>query len=171
MAEVRIERADAGRIGELEPITRSFHRHHLTVDPAIPGIPPRHEDDWWAIRSERYRGWLGAGDGAFLLIAELEGSPVGYAFATLHDQDDSHATGERFAQLESLAVLERTRGAGIGTALLRQVYRELHAAGVGEMVISALVTNDPAIRLYEREGFRPWVVLLIGRIPDPDRGS
>ncbi len=96
---------------------------------------------------------------------------MGYAFATLHDQDDSHTTGERFAQLESLAVLERTRGAGIGTALLRQVYRELHAAGVREMVISALVTNDPAIRLYEREGFRPWVVLLMGRVPDPDRGS
>ncbi len=77
MAEVRIERADAGRIGELEPITRSFHRHHLTVDPAIPGIPPRHEDDWWAIRSERYRDRLGAGDGAFLLIGRGRGRPGG----------------------------------------------------------------------------------------------
>jgi RimJ/RimL family protein N-acetyltransferase len=38
------------------------------------------------------------------------------------------------------------------------------------MVIGVLATNEPAMRLYEREGFRPWVVLTMGLVPDPDAG-
>jgi hypothetical protein len=37
------------------------------------------------------------------------------------------------------------------------------------MVIGVLATNEPAMRLYAREGFRPWVVLTMGTVPDPDR--
>jgi hypothetical protein len=37
-----------------------------------------------------------------------------------------------------------------------------------EMVIGVLATNEPAQRLYEREGFRPWVLLNLGKVPDPD---
>ena len=87
---------------------------------------------------------------------------------TVHDEDDSHRTRERFAELQSLAVLEDRRGEGIGSALLHQVYREVRAAGMTEMVIGVLATNEPAMRLYEREGFRPWVVLTMGTVPDLD---
>ena len=87
---------------------------------------------------------------------------------TVHDEDDSHRTGARFAELQSLAVPEDRRGEGIGNALLHQVYREVRAVGIVEMVIGVLATNEPAMRLYEREGFRPWVVLTMGTVPDPD---
>ena len=102
------------------------------------------------------------------MIAEDDAGPVGYALVTFHDTDDSHTTGDRFAELQSLAVLERARGAGIGTQLLHQVYRDLRSMGVEEMVIGVLATNEPAQRLYEREGFRPWVLLTMGKVPDPD---
>jgi RimJ/RimL family protein N-acetyltransferase len=36
------------------------------------------------------------------------------------------------------------------------------------MVIGVLATNEAAMRLYEREGFRPWVVLTLGKVSDPD---
>jgi hypothetical protein len=36
------------------------------------------------------------------------------------------------------------------------------------MVIGVLATNEPAMRLYRREGFEPWVVLTLGKVPDPD---
>ncbi|HEX6844717.1 MAG TPA: GNAT family N-acetyltransferase [Actinomycetota bacterium] len=87
---------------------------------------------------------------------------------TVHDIDDSHVTGERFAELQSLAVLDDRRGRGLGTDLLHAVYRRVRAAGIEEMVIGVLATNEPAMRLYEREGFRPWVVLTMGKVPDPD---
>jgi ribosomal protein S18 acetylase RimI-like enzyme len=48
------------------------------------------------------------------------------------------------------------------------VYRQVRRRGVGEMVIGVLATNEPAKRLYEREGFRPWVILTMGTVPDPD---
>ena len=164
---MRIVRAGADRLPEVEPLARALHRHHLTVDPAIPGVPPRDEDGWWRVRSARYRGWL-ADPATIMLLAEDDGAAVGYALVTVHDEDDSHRTGARFAELQSLAVPEDRRGEGIGTALLHQVYREVRAVGIVEMVIGVLATNEPAMRLYEREGFRPWVVLTMGTVPDPD---
>ena len=35
-------------------------------------------------------------------------------------------------------------------------------------MIGVLATNEDARRLYEREGFRPWVLLTLGKVPDPD---
>jgi ribosomal protein S18 acetylase RimI-like enzyme len=169
VAGVRIVRADAERIPDLEPLTRSLWRHHATVDPAIPGIPPRDEDGWWRIRSDRYRAWLAEPD-AFLLVAVEGDRPIGYALVSVHGIDDSHLTGDRFAELQSLAVLEDRRGEGIGTALLHQVYREVRARGIEEMAIGVMVPNRDAQRLYEREGFRPWLTVNLGKVPDPDAG-
>ncbi len=169
MSGVRIVRGGVERISDLEPLTRSLWRHHVTVDPGIPGIPPRDEDGWWTIRSDRYRGWLAEPD-AFLLLAEDGDEPVGYALVTIHGIDDSHLTGDRFAELQSLAVRDDRRGDGIGTTLLHQVYREVRAVGVEEMAIGVMVSNAAAQRLYEREGFRPWLTINLGKVPDPDAG-
>ena len=166
-AGVRIGRAGPERVADLEPLARALHRHHVRVDPGIPGVPPRDEDGWWRVRAARYREWL-ADPASILLLAEDGTTAVGYALVTVHGEDDSHRTRERFAELQSLAVLEDRRGDGIGTALLHQVYREVRAAGMTEMVIGVLATNAPAMRFYEREGFRPWVVLTMGTVPDPD---
>jgi ribosomal protein S18 acetylase RimI-like enzyme len=165
---VRIALAGPNRIAELEPLTRSLHAHHLTVDPAIPGIPPRDGDAWWEIRRARYEEWL-AEPGSFLLIAQDDGAaPAAYALVTFHGIDDSHTTGDRFAELQSLVVADGRRGEGLGTELLHEVYRQVRASGVEEMVIGVLATNEPAMRLYRREGFEPWVVLTMGKVPDPD---
>jgi ribosomal protein S18 acetylase RimI-like enzyme len=164
---VDIAVAGAERLPDIEHLTRALHEHHLTVDPAIPGIPPRDAETWWEIRRGRYEAWLEEPD-SFLLIAEDDGAVVGYAFATFHDRDDSHVTGERFAELQSLVVEADRRGEGAGTSLLREVYREVRRRGAEEMVIGVLATNEPALRLYEREGFRPWVLLTLGKVPDPD---
>jgi ribosomal protein S18 acetylase RimI-like enzyme len=162
---VRIVVAGVDRIAEVEPLTRSLHAHHLTVDPAIPGIPPRDEDAWWSIRRARYEAWLAEPD-TFLLIAEGGDGLDGYALVTFHGTDDSHATGDRFAELQSLVVAPGRRGEGVGTELLHEVYRQVRARDVEEMVIGVLATNERAMQLYRREGFRPWVVLTLGKVPD-----
>jgi ribosomal protein S18 acetylase RimI-like enzyme len=167
MPDARIALAGAEALARIEPLTRSLHEHHRTVDPAIPGVPLRDTDAWWAVRSERYRAWLAEPD-TFLLVADDDGGAVGYALVTFHEKDDSNATGDRFAELQSLAVAPDRRGEGIGTALLHEVYREVRRRGVEEMVIGVLATNDAAMRLYEREGFRPWVVRTLGTVPDLD---
>jgi GNAT superfamily N-acetyltransferase len=165
---IHIVKVGAERVDDLEPLARSMHAYHLTVDPAIPGIPPRDEDGWWALRRERYQRWLTA-PGAFALVAETDDPatrPIGYAVVSIHGgPDDSHVTGERFAELQSLAVLEGMRGAGVGSALLHAVYAELRALGIEELAIGVLATNHDALRLYEREGFTPWVVITLGKVP------
>ena len=163
---IHISNVGGERVDDFEPLARSLHAHHLTVDPAIPGIPPRDEDGWWTIRRERYAQWLAEPD-AFALLASVEGdpTPVGYAVVSIHGPDDSHRTGPRFAELQSLAVLEGSRGAGIGSALLHRVYEELRRLDIGELAIGVLATNHEAMRLYEREGFTPWVVTTLGKVP------
>ena len=163
MIEVTVAGPD--RIGDLEVLTRSLHEHHLTVDPEVPGIAPRSTDGWWEVRRGRYGAWLEEED-SFLLLAEEDGAAVGYALVTFHDRDDSHTTGDRFAELQSLVTAPDRRGEGIGTMLLKEVYRQVRSRGAEEMVIGVLATNDRAQRLYEREGFRPWVVLNLGKVPE-----
>ena len=48
---------------------------------------------------------------------------------------------------------------------LRRVYAEVRAQGVEEMMIGVLATNDRVRRFYEREGFAPWVLLTLGKVP------
>jgi GNAT superfamily N-acetyltransferase len=163
---VRIELAGVERVGDFEPLWTSLHEHHLTVDPNVPGIPPRTADESWPIRRARYEEWL-THPGAFALLALDGEEPVGYAVVSFHDRDDTHTTGDRFAELHSLAVRADRRGAGIGTRLLRRVYAEVRAQGVEEMMIGVLATNDRVRRFYEREGFTPWVLLTLGKVPDP----
>lgn len=161
---VRIEKVGAERVADFEPLWKALHEHHLTVDPDVPGIPPRTADESWPIRRARYEEWL-SHPGAFALLALDGDEAVGYAVVSFHDRDDTHTTGERFAELHSLSVLADRRGAGIGTRLLRRVYAEVRAQGVEEMMIGVLATNDRVRRFYEREGFAPWVLLTLGKVP------
>ncbi len=164
---IDIVKAGGERVDDLEPLARSLHAYHLTVDPAIPGIPPRDADGWWAIRRERYARWLAEPD-AFALLAQRDdekAEPVGYAVVSIRGADDSHRSGSRFAELQSLAVMDGMRGAGIGSALLQAVDGELRELGLEELAIGVLATNHEAMRLYEREGFKPWVVITLGKVP------
>jgi ribosomal protein S18 acetylase RimI-like enzyme len=170
MGTARIALAGVDALPRIEPLTRSLHEYHRTIDPEIPGVPLRDTDGWWAVRRERYTAWLTEPD-TFLLVADDDGATVGYALVTFHDRDDSNTTRDRFAELQSLAVAPDRRGSGIGTALLREVYRQVRRRGAEEMVIGVFATNHEAMRLYEREGFRPWVVLTLGKVPDPDATS
>jgi GNAT superfamily N-acetyltransferase len=51
----------------------------------------------------------------------------------------------------SVAVLDRMRGQGVGSALLRALIEEARARGVG--LCLNVRDGNPALRLYERMGF------------------
>jgi len=171
MTAVRIVWAGPERIGDLEPLWKSLYGHHRSVDPMIPGVALRGEEESWSLRRAEYVQWLAEPDAFALIAEEEEGRAVGYALVHFREQDDSRVTGGRFGELESLAVLPEARGRGIGTALMAAVYRELRALGVGELEIGVLVTNDGARRFYEREGFRPWLVKYFGPLPEAREGE
>ncbi len=166
MGGLRIVKVGEERIDDLGPLWKSMQAHHREVAREIPGIPLREPEDSWARRRAEYLRWL-AQPGAFALIAEIDGTAVGYTLVTIYEPgDDTHVTGERFAEMQSLSVLPEHRGGGIGNRLMEAVYEELRAIAVREMVIGVMAGNEGAARLYERHGFRPWVLKYIGRIPD-----
>jgi len=52
--DTRIEKVGVERVADFEPLWKALHEHHLTVDPQVPGIPPRTADESWPIRRTRY---------------------------------------------------------------------------------------------------------------------
>ena len=95
-----------------------------------------------------------AGGRAALLVAERRGRLAGYALALFRQ-------GSQVARLYSVAVHPDVAGMGIGGMLLAAA--EAAALGKGRVTLRLEVREDniAALRLYEREGYRP-----IGRIAD-----
>jgi GNAT superfamily N-acetyltransferase len=85
--------------------------------------------------------------------------------------DDTHVTGERWAELQSLSVEPLHRGRGLGTRFMERVYEEQATTGIEELAIGVIATNEVAMRFYERQGFRPWVVTTLGKVPKPTQSS
>lgn len=164
-ADVRIVRAGADRIPDLEPLWRALHAQHLAVDPRLPGIPVRSQDEAWRRRRDLYVDWLAEKD-AILLLAETRATAVGYALSHMHEPDEAWDTRGRFGVLESLAVLPEMRGRGVGRMLMAALHAELRHLGVTTLAIGVIDTNGGARRFYERLGFRPWMIHYLGTIPD-----
>lgn len=93
-------------------------------------------------------------DGDLGFIAETEGQPVGAAWWRLFNEDD-HGYGfiEPTVPEVSIAVAEKMRGQGIGTALLRAIIEQASKQHVSVLSLS-VERDNPALRLYERFGFR-----------------
>ncbi|MGZ8585471.1 MAG: GNAT family N-acetyltransferase [Actinomycetota bacterium] len=120
----------------------------------------------WPLRRANYLRWLHEEPDAFVLIAEVDGAePIAYALVSIDGADDTHVTGERIAELQTLSVLPSHRNAGLGTRMMEAVVAELRSLGTHELVIAMIATNEPARRFYERFGFRPWLTVALGRVP------
>ena len=92
---------------------------------------------------------FGPAPAAEVLIARMEGIPVGFAlfFPTF-----STFLGRRGLWLEDLFVYPEHRGAGVGRALLSALARIACDRGCGRFEWAVLDWNTPAIAFYERLG-------------------
>jgi ribosomal protein S18 acetylase RimI-like enzyme len=156
-AGITIRKAGTEILDRLEPLWLALHDHHQAVAP--PAVYQPGERSWRARRAA-YAQWLAA-PGSFVLVAERGGSLLGYALVAVRPgPDDTWASGDRLAELETLSVAPEVRGQGIGSRLLDAVDAELARLGIGDLFIAALVGNEGAIRLYERRGLRPVMTYL-----------
>jgi ribosomal protein S18 acetylase RimI-like enzyme len=158
---IEIARGSATDIPRLEPLWVAVHHVHQE---SMPELGPYVDDTTtWAYHTDLYAELLAKSD-SILLLALVDGELAGYGLACVHDVDgtwipDTWVTGARIGEVESLSVSAAHRGAGIGTRLLDELEAFLHEAGAEDIIIGALPAN-PAVRLYERRGYRPtWLYL------------
>jgi ribosomal protein S18 acetylase RimI-like enzyme len=168
--EVEIVEAGAERLDDLESLWRAMHASNAEIAGEVCEVAPfRRAEDSWRRRRAEFKRWMGAGD-AWLLIAEREGSPVGFAFFRICDGDWSFETNGRMGELEALSVEPELRRWGIGSLLMEEVERRLAAAGVGFIGLAVIAGNEEALRLYRRWGMAPSYVRYLGRTL-PGRGG
>jgi GNAT superfamily N-acetyltransferase len=86
---------------------------------------------------------------AAVVIAELEGAPVGFA---LYFYSYSTFLAKAGIYLEDLYVRKSHRGNGIGRALLRHLAQQAESEGCGRLEWRVLNWNASAIRFYESLG-------------------
>ena len=168
--EVEIVEAGAERLDDVEPLWQAMHEHNAEIaGDARAVVPFRGTDDSWQRRRDEFERWMRAGD-AWLLIAEREGSPVGFAFFRICEGDWSFATNERMGELEALSVEPGLRRWGIGSLLMEEVEQRLAAAGVGFIGLAVIAGNEEALGFYKRWGMAPSHVRCLGRTI-PGRGG
>jgi ribosomal protein S18 acetylase RimI-like enzyme len=148
---------DAGKLEELAPLYAALLAHHADL-PDVPLVQPPGRS--WSLRRAEYEGWLRDADG-FVVVARRDGVAVGYAVvSTAAGPDDMWVTGDRIAEVQTLCVRTADRSTGIGTSLLDVIDSELSSQGVRDIQIAVVATNAEAIRLYQRRGFTPRLVVL-----------
>jgi ribosomal-protein-alanine N-acetyltransferase len=112
--------------------------------PAARALEVASFDEPW---SERVlRDELEAPGRAYVVAEDPVGRVVGYAGLMV-------AVGE--AHVMTIAVDPEHRGRGIGTRLMLAVARAGLDAGAEHLTLEVRATNERALRLYERFGFRP----------------
>ena len=112
----------------------------------------------------KWRSWVlkvHEEEGGHVLVAEAEGvGPVGYVLFRSRVERPLW-TPRRTAIIYDLYVRPGWRRRGIGTRLLEAALELLGQEGATHVRVSALASNEPALRLYRKLGFREHMITLV----------
>ncbi len=123
--------------------------------------PDRRRDPNFAVEHWRELQHRCAEKHGIMLIAEMNGKAVGWAFA--HDE-----RGEVFVVeperthgfLAELFLLPQARGKGLGRALIEGCEAWARERGHRLLTVGVLSQNPTAIRAYEGAGYAPYVTIM-----------
>lgn len=129
-------------------------RYDPTLDPAYS-------------RSAEGRAWLTEciqNPDSCVLIAELEGRPVGMLIGRMDEPSPWRKIGERLAELEMFCVEPGIRGRGLGRGLLDAFAAWAKERKAERLWVRVSAGNADAIRFYKRELFSDYDVILERRL-------
>jgi ribosomal protein S18 acetylase RimI-like enzyme len=133
--QVSIERAQLRHVQEIAPLFDAYRRFYARVD------DPRAR----SFLEERI-----AREESVVFIARLQDAAIG--FSQLYPSFASVSLARMFV-LYDLFVAPQARRCGAAAALLRAAVDFAAGQGAGQLMLQTAITNLPAQRLYEREGW------------------
>lgn len=98
------------------------------------------------------------GEDGVCFVAEREGEIIGCLTGALLIVPSEHPS--RRTRLEKVFVKDGFRGLGAGSALVKAFIEWSKEMGVSRVFVRAYANNVGAIELYERFGFRPYILGL-----------
>jgi diamine N-acetyltransferase len=87
------------------------------------------------------------------LIAELDGTPIGYAKLRMNSKDES-IKGMNPVELERIYALQEYLGKGIGKELMKASIKEAKERGCESIWLGVWEKNQRAIDFYRKWGFK-----------------
>jgi ribosomal protein S18 acetylase RimI-like enzyme len=150
--EVTVRRAVEGDLARVALLAGQLVRMHHETDPARFLLVERVE--------EGYARWFKrelARAEAVVLVASIASAPAeiaGYAYGSLEDRDwnmllDTHGA------IHDVFVASGARRRGVGHALVGALAAALEKLGAPRLVLSTMVSNEAAQRVFRACGFRP----------------
>lgn len=142
-------KGDLARLGQLAgELVRMHHRTDPRRFFLVDGV------------EEGYASWFSrelGRKGSVVLVAEEDGVVIGYGYATIEGRDWSALLDDHGA-VHDVFVDESARRSGAGEAIVRALCEALEKRGADRIVLSTMVSNEPAQRLFERCGFRKTMI-------------
>jgi len=142
------------RPGDLRDLVRFWA--DMSSNPSASGLfyPPTEENKakWarWVLKVHDE-------DEEQVLVAEEDGQVVGFILFRIRT-DLPLWTPHKVAIIYDLYVKPGWRRKGIATELISRALEVMRSRGVDHVRVTALATNEPAMRLYRRLGFREYAI-------------
>jgi ribosomal-protein-alanine N-acetyltransferase len=83
--------------------------------------------------------------GGIFFVAECDGCVAGYIGMTVAADE---------GEITQVSIDERYRRQGVAGALMEKLLRDVSQRGVTSIVLEVRVSNEPAIKLYKKYGFK-----------------
>jgi ribosomal protein S18 acetylase RimI-like enzyme len=115
--------------------------------------------------TEEYAGRYLSSPVSKILLAEEDGKSVGLLGYSI--RPDLYHAGDA-CLIEELIVREKSRGRGVGSALLTELFSRLTAAGCAEVSLAVMPGNLRAIDFYQNSGLTEEAILLERHFPGSD---
>jgi ribosomal protein S18 acetylase RimI-like enzyme len=149
MSDIVIRAATVADLPRVAELAGDLVRMHHAVDAARFLLPERVEEGyaWWLERE------LGRAE-ASVIVATTDERIVGYAYGTREGRDWNALLDEHGA-IHDVFVAPHARRDGTGRKLVHAMVEELTRRGAPRIVLSTMVGNEPAQRLFAASGFRP----------------
>lgn len=112
-----------------------------------------------SIRERAEETFCKRNENTLILIAEVDGVPMGYALGRIYEEEKTADNGTGLVGLfDELFVDDRARGLGIGKRLIDEVTLWMKEEGISRIKLHAYSWNENAKKLYEKYGFREYAV-------------